>query len=232
MARLEVQGVSKIYEAEGAPVKALDDISLDVQSGEFVALVGRSGCGKSTLLNLSGAMDFPSSGSVILDGTNTSHLSDRELTGLRREKIGFIFQSFQLLHTLTAVENVELPLMLAGKAAPRRMALERLRWVEMDEYADRFPHQLSGGQQQRIAIARALGGSPSLLLADEPTGNLDTVTGELVLELLSKSARELGMSVLMATHSAESTAVVDRVVKLRDGRIVGIETLRQLRRPA
>jgi len=232
MARLEVQGVSKIYEAEGAPVKALDDISLDVQSGEFVALVGRSGCGKSTLLNLSGAMDFPSSGSVILDGTNTSHLSDRELTGLRREKIGFIFQSFQLLHTLTAVENVELPLMLARKAAPRRIALERLRWVEMDEYADRFPHQLSGGQQQRIAIARALGGSPSLLLADEPTGNLDTVTGELVLELLSKSARELGMSVLMATHSTESTAAVDRVVKLRDGRIVGIETLRQLRRPA
>ena len=232
MARLEVQGVSKIYEAEGAPVKALDDISLDVQSGEFVALVGRSGCGKSTLLNLSGAMDFPSSGSVILDGTNTSHLSDRELTGLRREKIGFIFQSFQLLHTLTAVENVELPLMLARKAAPRRIALERLRWVEMDEYADRFPHQLSGGQQQRIAIARALGGSPSLLLADEPTGNLDTVTGELVLELLSKSARELGMSVLMATHSTESTEAVDRVVKLRDGRIVGIETLRQLRRPA
>src|SRR3954447_274233 len=232
MARLEVQGVSKIYEAEGAPVKALDDISLDVQSGEFVALVGRSGCGKSTLLNLSGAMDFPSSGSVILDGTNTSHLSDRELTGLRREKIGFIFQSFQLLHTLTAVENVELPLMLAGKAAPRRVALERLRWVEMDEYADRFPHQLSGGQQQRVAIARALGGLPSLLLADEPTGNLDTATGELVLELLSKSARELGISVVMATHSAESTAVVDRVVKLRDGRIAGIETDRQLRKPA
>jgi putative ABC transport system ATP-binding protein len=232
MARLELRSVSKVYETEGAPVKALDDISLDVQAGEFVGLVGKSGCGKSTLLNLCGAMDFPSAGSVILDGINTSHLSDRALTGLRREKIGFIFQSFQLLHTLTAVENVELPLMLAGKAAPRRVALERLRWVEMDEYADRFPHQLSGGQQQRVAIARALGGLPSLLLADEPTGNLDTATGELVLELLSKSARELGISVVMATHSAESTAVVDRVVKLRDGRIAAIETDRQLRRPA
>jgi len=232
MARLEVRSVSKVYETEGAPVKALDDISLDVQAGEFVGLVGKSGCGKSTLLNLCGAMDFPSAGSVILDGINTSHLSDRALTGLRREKIGFIFQSFQLLHTLTAVENVELPLLLAGKAAPRRVALERLRWVEMDEYADRFPHQLSGGQQQRVAIARALGGLPSLLLADEPTGNLDTATGELVLELLSKSARELGISVVMATHSAESTAVVDRVVKLRDGRIAAIETDRQLRRPA
>jgi putative ABC transport system ATP-binding protein len=220
MALLEVRGVSKQYGEEGAPVLALDDVSLDVEAGEFVALVGRSGCGKSTLLNLCGAMDFPTSGAVLLDGRDTKRLNDTELTRLRREKIGFIFQSFQLMHTLTVAENVELPLLLAKKTHARRAAMERLGGVEMEEYAHRYPHQLSGGQQQRVAIARALVGGPRLLLADEPTGNLDTATGELVLKLLTRSAREFGVAVIMATHSAESTAATDRVVKLRDGRIV------------
>ena len=202
---------------------ALDDVSLTVEAGQFVALVGRSGCGKSTLLNLCGAMDFPSSGKVMIDGQDTGSLDDTGLTRLRREKIGFIFQSFQLLGTLTAVENVELPLLLGRKKDARRTALERLRWVEMDELAQRFPHQLSGGQQQRVAIARALAGSPRLLLADEPTGNLDTITGELVLDLLGRTARELKVAIVMATHSVESTAVVDEIVKLRDGRVAGIE---------
>lgn len=224
MALLEVKSVTKRYETEGAPVLALDDVSLSVESGQFLALTGRSGCGKSTLLNLCGAMDFPSSGSVTLDGLDTKTLDDAGLTRLRREKVGFIFQSFQLLHTLTAVENVELPLLLARQKNVRSTALERLRWVEMDALADRFPHQLSGGQQQRIAIARALSGSPRILLADEPTGNLDTTTGDLVLSLLSRTARELNVAVIMATHSVESTAVVDEIVKLRDGRIAGVET--------
>jgi putative ABC transport system ATP-binding protein len=228
MALLEVRGVSKQYGEEGTPVLALDGISLEVQTGEFVALVGRSGCGKSTLLNLCGAMDFPTSGAVLLDGRDTKRLNDAELTRLRREKIGFIFQSFQLLHTLTVAENVELPLLLAKRAHARRTAIEHLGWVEMEAYGYRYPHQLSGGQQQRVAIARALVGGPRLLLADEPTGNLDTTTGELVLKLLTRSARELGVAVIMATHSAESTAAADRVVKLRDGRIAAVEDLRPM----
>jgi len=223
MAQVELRDVTKIYETGGTPAKALDTISLVIRPGEFLALVGKSGCGKSTLLNLCGAMDFPTSGTVLIDGVDTAGLSDSALTRMRREKIGFIFQSFQLLHTLTALENVELPLMLARKPHSRATALERLRWVEMESYSDRYPHQLSGGQQQRIAIARALAGSPQLLLADEPTGNLDSATGELVLNLLRKSADDLGVSIVMATHSVESTAVVNRIVRMRDGRIVAVE---------
>ncbi len=232
MALLELCNVFKQYGEEGAPVLALDNVSLDAEAGEFVALVGRSGCGKSTLLNLCGAMDFPTSGAVFIDGRDTKSLNDTELTRLRREKIGFIFQSFQLLHTLTVAENVELPGLLARRSDARRAATERLRWVEMEQYAHRYPHQLSGGQQQRVAIARALAGSPQLLLADEPTGNLDTATGELVLELLTRSAHEIGVAVIMATHSAESIAAADRIVKLRDGRIAAAETLRSLPRLA
>ncbi len=219
MPLLELQSVSKIYQADGGAVTALQDISLAVNPGDFIALVGRSGCGKSTLLNLCGTMDFPTSGKVLLDGQDTSALDDAALTRLRREKIGFIFQSFQLMHTLTAVENVELPLMLARKRNVREAALERLHWVEMDEYADRLPHQLSGGQQQRISIARALVHNPSLILADEPTGNLDTATGEIVLNLLVRAAREFKVAVIMATHSADSAALADRVIHLRDGRM-------------
>ncbi len=223
MPLLAVQSVTKRYEMEGTAVLALNDISLSVEAGEFLALVGRSGCGKSTLLNLCGAMDFPTTGSILLDGQDTKGLNDAGLTRLRREKIGFIFQSFQLLHTLTVVENVELPLLLRHQKSARPTAREHLAWVELDELADRYPHQLSGGQQQRVAIARALAGEPRLLLADEPTGNLDTTTGELVLQLLSRTARERKVAILMATHSVESTAVVDRIVKLRDGRIASIE---------
>lgn len=219
MALIDVRNVTKIYQAEGARVAALQDVSLSVEPGDFVALVGRSGCGKSTLLNLCGAMDFPTTGEIAIDGAITSQLDDAGLTRMRREKVGFIFQSFQLMHTLTVAENVELPLLLAGKRATRQAALERLRWVEMSEYASRYPHQLSGGQQQRVAIARALVHNPRILLADEPTGNLDTVTGELVLRLLGRTAREFGVAVMMATHSAESTAEVDCIIRMRDGRM-------------
>ena len=220
MALLEVHNVSKLYRTQSEPVVALREVSFEIEQGEFVALVGRSGCGKSTLLNLCGAMDFPTSGEVLIDGQVTSQLSDAGLTRLRRQKTGFVFQSFQLLHTLTVVENVELPLLLAGaKNNARRPALERLAWVEMEELANRYPHQLSGGQQQRTAIARALVHNPCLLLADEPTGNLDTVTGDLVLQLLQRAARELGVAVVMATHGAESTASAHRVLSMRDGRM-------------
>jgi putative ABC transport system ATP-binding protein len=216
---VEARSVAKRYRNEGSTVTALANVSLAVEPGQFVALVGRSGCGKSTLLNLCGAMDFPTSGEILIDGQSTSSLADAALTRLRREKVGFIFQSFQLLHTLTAIENVELPLLLAHHPQARQLAEERLRWVELHELARRFPHQLSGGQQQRVAIARSLVHSPRLLLADEPTGNLDTVTGDLVLDLLRRTATQFSVAVIMATHSAESAAVVDRIVKMRDGRI-------------
>jgi ABC-type lipoprotein export system ATPase subunit len=219
MAIVSLQKVSKDYLTDGQRVHALDDVSLEVDRGEFVALVGRSGCGKSTLLNLAGAMDFPTSGRVLLDGVETSILKDAGLTLLRREKVGFIFQSFQLLHTLTAFENVELPLLLAGKPNARAAASDKLAWVELDGLGDRYPHQLSGGQMQRVGIARALVQSPAILLADEPTGNLDTVTGNVILDLLKRLTRELKIATLMATHSAEAAALADVVVHLRDGKI-------------
>ena len=159
------------------------------------------------------------SGSVLLDGVATSALNDAQLTTLRREKVGFIFQSFQLLHTLTAFENVELPLLLAGKAGARDTARERLSTVELDGLGERLPHQLSGGQLQRVAIARALIHSPRLLLADEPTGNLDTATGALILALLQRLTREQKTATVMATHSLEAAALADTVVRLRDGKI-------------
>lgn len=219
MAIVSLQNVSKDYLTDGEPVRALHNISLEVNRGEFVALAGRSGCGKSTLLNLAGAMDFPTSGRVLLDDVDTSTLKDAGLTRLRRDKVGFIFQSFQLLHTLTVLENVELPLLLAGKPNARAASRERLAWVELDGLGGRFPHQLSGGQMQRVGIARALIQSPAILLADEPTGNLDTVTGNVILGLLKRLTRELNTATLMATHSAEAAALAGAVVRLRDGKI-------------
>jgi putative ABC transport system ATP-binding protein len=211
--------VVKEYTSEGVAVRALDDVSLSVDPGEFVSLVGRSGCGKTTLLNLAGAMDFPTSGSVAVDGQITTGLADAQLTKIRREKVGFVFQFFQLLPTLTAAENVELPLQLAGRSDVRRAALERLRLVEMESLAGRYPHQLSGGQMQRIAIARAIVHSPRILLADEPIGNLDNTSAEVVMGLLRRIADETGTAILMATHSLEAAEITDTIVTLRDGRI-------------
>jgi len=216
---LSLCGVTKNYDSDGQPVRALDGVSLVIERGQFVALVGRSGCGKSTLLNIAGAMDFPTSGEAQLEGVATSALNDSALTRIRREKVGFIFQSFQLLQTLTVVENVELPLLLAGKPEARAAAIERLAWVELAELAGRLPHHLSGGQMQRVAIARALVHSPSLLLADEPTGNLDTTTGNAILALLQTLTRRQNTALLMATHSPEAAALADVIVRLRDGKI-------------
>ena len=200
-------------------MRALDDVSLSVEPGEFVSLVGRSGCGKTTLLNLAGAMDFPTSGAVFIDGQSTAGLADTQLTSIRREKVGFVFQFFQLLPTLTAAENVELPLQLAGQEDVRRIALERLRLVEMESFAGRYPHQLSGGQMQRVAIARAIVHSPRILVADEPIGNLDSASADVVMKLLRHIADETHTAILMATHSIEAAQITDTIVTLRDGRI-------------
>src|SRR6516162_7672424 len=216
---LSLHDVRKEYLTDGQRVLALNGVTMEVAAGEFVAIVGRSGCGKSTLLNLAGAMDFPTSGFVTIDGVCTTNLNDSEQTRLRRKKVGFVFQSFQLLHTLTAVENIELPLLLAGEPRAREAAIESLQWVELDGLGNRFPHQLSGGQMQRVGIARALVQSPRVLLADEPTGNLDTATGNVILQLLQRLTREMNTATIMATHSAEAAALADTLVCLRDGRI-------------
>jgi putative ABC transport system ATP-binding protein len=220
---LELRGVSKTYRNGGQPLEVLHDISLTAAPGTITALVGRSGCGKTTLLNLAGAMDFPTSGDVLIDGRSTGALSESELTALRRRRVGFVFQFFQLLPTLTVLENVELPLLLAGAPNAHTTARDRLRWVDLEDKSESLPYQLSGGQMQRVAIARALAHSPALLIADEPTGNLDTATGEQVLSLLRESATRFGSTVLMATHSAEAAAIADVRVSLRDGRIQSIE---------
>jgi ABC-type lipoprotein export system ATPase subunit len=212
--------VGKDYTNAGERTRALDDISLKISSGRFVAVMGRSGCGKSTLLHLAGALDFPTTGHVRLDGVATDQLNEAGLTELRREKIGFVFQSFQLLHTLTAVENVEVPLLLAGEAKARSNAMDRLADVGLESLAHRMVHQLSGGQMQRVAIARALVHTPRLILADEPTGNLDTATGNAILELLQRVCSEHQVTILMATHSEEASAVADTILRMRDGRIV------------
>jgi ABC-type lipoprotein export system ATPase subunit len=228
MGFLRLEHIIKEYLTDGARVIALDDVSLTVEKGEFVALVGRSGCGKSTLLNLSGAMDFPTSGKVLLDGVVTSDLADTGLAKLRREKVGFVFQSFQLLHALTVIENIELPLLLARKSQARKIALECLDWVEMGGLAERMPYQLSGGQMQRVAIARALAPAPGLLLADEPTGNLDTTTSEHILALLRRIVDERGTTILVATHSQEAARMADTIVSLRDGRVQEVEARRSV----
>lgn len=219
MSILRLEQVSKDYQTNGTTVSALRDVTLAVKPGEFVALLGPSGCGKSTLLNLAGAMDFPTSGQVILRGVAISALDDPALTRLRRETIGFVFQSFQLLPTLTVAENVELPLLLAGAKGARAAALRVLEQVEMDGFASRMPYQLSGGQMQRVAIARALIHAPAILLADEPTGNLDSATGDLILALLRRIANTGQSTVMLATHSAEAATLADTVVRMRDGRI-------------
>jgi len=222
MVLVELRDVIKDYATDGQKIRALNGISLSISAGEFVAFVGRSGCGKSTLLNLAGAMDFPTGGEVSIDGQSTSGVRDNVLTRVRREKVGFVFQSFQLLHTLSAVENVELPLLLSGRNRARETALDRLRDVELAGFENRMPHQLSGGQMQRVAIARALVHSPKVVLADEPTGNLDNTTGSKILELLLRLTREQETATLMATHSAEAAAVADVVVAMRDGSIVEV----------
>src|SRR5262245_7262161 len=221
--RLELRRVSKSYTEGAQPAEVLHDISLTAEAGSITALVGRSGCGKTTLLNLAGAMDFPSAGERRVQGHPIAALSASEVRALRRTRIGVVFQFFQLLPPLTVLANVELPLMLAGARDSAATARDRLRWVGLEERAASMPYQLSGGQQQRVAIARALVHSPELLIADEPTGNLDTASGDQVLALLRDAASRFGGTILMATRWAEAAAIAGVRVSLRDGRIQSIE---------
>ena len=203
-----------------ARVSALAGVSFTVERGDFVALMGPSGCGKSTLLHICGAMDRPTSGAIILGDRDLSAMSDDELTRVRREQVGFVFQFFNLLPTLTVGDNIALPCLLAGVAAAdaekrARMLAER---VGIAHRLHHFPQQISGGEMQRAAIARALIHQPALIVADEPTGNLDSENGEIVLQLLVTLNKELGATIMLATHATEVAATANRVLKMRDGR--------------
>jgi len=213
--------VSKIYDGAGTQVTALASVSLAITPGEFVALMGPSGCGKSTLLHLVAGVDLPTSGEVRVDGQALAQLSDRALSQFRRDRVGIVYQFYNLLPTMSAWENVALPALLAGLPAQavRERAEERLRQVGMLHRKDHWPHELSGGEMQRVAIGRALVNGPSVLLADEPTGNLDSKAGREVLELLAALNAERGVTILLATHSQEAAAFAQRIIHLRDGTI-------------
>jgi putative ABC transport system ATP-binding protein len=216
---LSLEGVSKTHGDGHRSVQALTDVSLTVMAGEFVAIAGPSGSGKSTLLQIVGCLDVPTRGRYLLDGTDVSTLDDAKLSRLRNAHVGFVFQSFNLVARTTALENVELPMVYGpGRASPERAraALDR---VGMSHRADHFPHELSGGEQQRVAIARALVLEPALLIADEPTGNLDAANGDQILDLVSGLNRE-GLTVLLVTHDPRVAARAQRIVSLADGRIV------------
>jgi putative ABC transport system ATP-binding protein len=216
---LRLRDVTKVYSEGSSDRTVLDGLSLTIDRGASVVLMGRSGAGKSTLLNLVSGIDLPTSGEIVVDGTDLTGLSETERTLFRRQHIGFVFQSFNLISTLTAVENVLLPLELAGTstAASRRRAEEVLDHVGLGDRGDSFPDRLSGGEQQRVAIARALAHDPLFVLADEPTGNLDYETGQQVLSLLDDLVRETGTTLLVATHDREALDRADRVLHLQGG---------------
>ncbi len=218
---LETRDLHKSYQAGEARVDALRGVTLKIFPGEIVAITGPSGCGKSTLLHLLGALDTPTSGQVYLEGHPLHSLNDDKLTSLRRLKIGFVFQFFHLLPTLTVEENVLLPLLLSGRVNPLAHARARdlLTSVQLADRSHHRPHQLSGGQLQRAAIARALIHQPSILLADEPTGNLDSASSNAVIELITRLARKEKTTVLLVTHSQSVAATADRQIQLVDGRI-------------
>ncbi|MDR0422025.1 MAG: ABC transporter ATP-binding protein [Proteiniphilum sp.] len=212
--------VHKIYRTEEIETVALENVNLEVKKGEFLAVMGPSGCGKSTLLNVMGLLDAPTSGKVIIDGRETDGMKDRELAKFRNENLGFVFQSFHLINSLNVLDNVELPLLYrkTGARERRRLAEEVLMRVGLSHRMRHFPTQLSGGQCQRVAIARAVIGNPSIILADEPTGNLDSKMGAEVMELLHKLNREDGRTIVMVTHDDSKAKETSRIIRFLDGR--------------
>ncbi len=221
MSLIELIGVKKLYSMGESEVKALNGVDLSIQQGEFLSIVGPSGSGKSTLLNMIGCIDTPTSGKVLLEGKDISSLGDRELTRTRLRKIGFVFQQFYLLPTLTTLENVELPMKEARvpHAQRRARAEELLSHVSLSNRAGHYPNQLSGGEQQRVAIARALANRPHLILADEPTGEVDSQTTDRIVSLLRDLHSEQGITVIIVTHDLKIADSTDRLVSLNDGRI-------------
>ncbi len=216
---LQVQNLKKIYGSGENAVHALDGVDLSVEKGEFVAIVGTSGSGKSTLLHMMGGLDRPTSGAVFVDGKNLSNLKSEELTIFRRRKIGFVFQNYNLVPVLNVMENIVLPIQLDGRQVDERYVDEIVQMLGLEKKLDSLPNNLSGGQQQRVAIARALSAKPAIILADEPTGNLDSKTSQDVLSLLKVSSARFSQTIVMITHNEEIAQLADRVIRIEDGRI-------------
>lgn len=223
MGNIRLYSINKIFRTEEVETQALENINLEVQKGEFLSIMGPSGCGKSTLLNIIGLLDSPTSGKVEINGTPTEHLSDRELATFRNKTLGFVFQSFHLINSLNVLDNVELPLLYRKMSASERTALAKqvLERVGLGHRMKHMPTQLSGGQCQRVAIARAIVGNPEIILADEPTGNLDSKMGAEVMNLLHKLNEEDGRTIVMVTHNEEQAKQTARTIHMLDGRQIG-----------
>ena len=226
MTLIEVKNLNKIYGSGEAEVKALKNINLNIEQGEFVAIVGQSGSGKSTLLHLIGGGDISSSGEVIIDGKNIYKLKEKELSILRRRKLGFIFQFFNLIPVLTAQENIEMQVLLDNEKIDKKYMNELLRILGLEERKNNYPSQLSGGQQQRVSIGRALANKPSIILADEPTGNLDSKNSKEVLELLKYCAKKYNQTLILITHDINIAKSADRVITIEDGEITSDEVIK------
>ena len=220
MSILETKDLRKTYGSGATEVRALDGVNLTVENGEFVAIVGTSGSGKSTLLHMLGGLDRPTSGSVTVDGKNIFELKDEELTIFRRRKIGFVFQSFNLVPVLNVYENIVLPIQLDGRKVEEAFIDQIVKTLGLDGRLNALPNQLSGGQQQRVAIARALASAPAMILADEPTGNLDSKTSQDVLSLLKVTSQKFQQTIVMITHNEEIAQLAGRIIRIEDGRIV------------
>lgn len=222
MAMIKLTGINKIYRTNEIETLALENVNLDVEKGEFVSIMGPSGCGKSTLLNIMGLLDAPSSGKIEINGTSVENMKDKELAAFRNKTLGFVFQSFHLINSLNVIDNVELPLLYRKMPAKERtrLAKEVLERVGLSHRMRHMPTQLSGGQCQRVAIARAIVGNPEIILADEPTGNLDSKMGAEVMELLHKLNKEDGRTVVMVTHNEEQAKQTSRTIRFFDGRQV------------
>ena len=220
MSILQTKGLKKYYGAGDTEVRALDGVDLTVERGEFVAIVGTSGSGKSTLLHMLGGLDRPTAGKVTVDGKDIFALKDEELTIFRRRKIGFVFQSYNLVPVLSVWENIVLPIQLDGRAVDETFVREVVATLGLEKKLQSLPSQLSGGQQQRVAIARALATKPAILLADEPTGNLDSKTSQDVLGLMKVTSQKFGQTMVMITHNEEIAQLAGRIVRIEDGRIV------------
>ena len=220
MSILETKNLRKIYGSGDTEVRALDGVNLSVENGEFVAIVGTSGSGKSTLLHMLGGLDRPTEGTVTVDGKNIFELKDEALTIFRRRKIGFVFQSYNLVPVLNVYENIVLPIQLDGRKVDETFIQQIVKTLGLDGRLDALPNQLSGGQQQRVAIARALAAAPAIILADEPTGNLDSRTSQDVLGLLKVTSQKFSQTIVMITHNEEIAQLADRIIRIEDGRIV------------